>query len=93
MTGNAARLAQALALQQQGHLAEAAALCRQVLAREPHNSDAMHLLGLAAATVGDVPQALAAPTPPATPAPTPAPSASIDRDELILSDVPLPSTT
>jgi hypothetical protein len=35
MTGNTARLAQALALQQQGRLAEAAALCRQVLAGEP----------------------------------------------------------
>jgi len=59
MTGSSATVAQALALQQQGRFAEAAALCRQVLAREPRNSDAMHLLGLAAATAGDVPQALA----------------------------------
>ena len=59
MTGNTARLAQALELHQQGRLAEAAALCRQVLAGEPRNSDAMHLLGVTAATVGDVPQALA----------------------------------
>jgi tetratricopeptide (TPR) repeat protein len=59
MSGDKATVAQALALQQQGRLGEAAALCRQVLAREPRNSDAMHLLGLAAATAGDLPQALA----------------------------------
>ena len=46
MTGNSATVAQALALQQQGRLADAAALCREVLAREPRNSDAMHVLGL-----------------------------------------------
>src|SRR5262249_62227076 len=59
MAGNTATIAQAFALHQQGRLAEAASVCREVLAREPRNSDALHLLGLAAATLGDVPQALA----------------------------------
>jgi tetratricopeptide (TPR) repeat protein len=59
MSDSSATVAQALALQQQGRLAEAAAVCLEVLAREPRNSDAMHLLGLAAATAGDVRQALA----------------------------------
>ena len=59
MTGNSATVAQALALQQQGRLADAAALCREVLAREPRNSDAMHVLGLVAATAGDVQSAVA----------------------------------
>lgn len=54
-----ATVAQAVQLHQQGRVAEAASVCRQVLAREPRNSDAMHLLGLAAATFGDLPQALA----------------------------------
>jgi tetratricopeptide (TPR) repeat protein len=59
MAGNTATIAQALALHHQGRLAEAASVCREVLAREPRNSDALHLLGLAAANLGDVPQALA----------------------------------
>jgi Flp pilus assembly protein TadD len=59
MTGSTATVAQALALHQQGRFVESASVCREVLSREPRNSDAMHLLGLAAATLGDVPQALA----------------------------------
>ncbi len=59
MTADTATIAQAIALHQQGRSAEAASVCREVLAREPRNSEAMHLLGVAAATLGDVPQALA----------------------------------
>src|SRR5947207_418871 len=58
MTGNAATVAQALALHQQGRLAEAVPLYREVLTREPHNSDALHLLGLAVAALGALEQAL-----------------------------------
>ena len=56
MTGNAVTVAQALALHQQGRLAEAVPLYREVLTREPHNSDALHLLGLAVAALGDLEQ-------------------------------------
>jgi len=59
MTTTTSRIARALTLHQQGRAAEAAAVCREVLAREPRNSEALHLLGLSAATLGDVRQALA----------------------------------
>ena len=39
-------LEKALALHQQGHLARAAALYRKILARNPKNADALHLLGV-----------------------------------------------
>ena len=41
--------------------------------------------------ITDAPESLPAPIPPASPLPTIEPSATVDRDELILSDVPLPS--
>ena len=52
MTDNDSLLARANDLQQQGRLAEAVSLCREVLAREPRNCDALHLLGLLAARLG-----------------------------------------
>ncbi len=42
--------------------------------------------------IAEMPEALAAPLPPTTPVPASEPSATIDRDELILSDVPQPVT-
>jgi tetratricopeptide (TPR) repeat protein len=59
MSAEAARLAQGLALHQQGRLQEAVSVYREVLAREPRNSDALHLLGLAVAALGDMQQAVA----------------------------------
>jgi tetratricopeptide (TPR) repeat protein len=58
MSAEAARLAQALALHQQGRLREAVSLYREVLAREPRNSDALHLLAQAVAALGDMQQAV-----------------------------------
>src|SRR6266853_1002520 len=58
MISSAATLAQARTLHSQGRLAEAVSLCRAVLAREPFNGDALHLMGLAVAALGDTPQAL-----------------------------------
>ncbi|MBI2772629.1 MAG: tetratricopeptide repeat protein [Burkholderiales bacterium] len=49
---DAASLAAGLALHQAGRLAEAEAIYRQVLQAEPHNADALHLLGLLARQVG-----------------------------------------
>jgi tetratricopeptide (TPR) repeat protein len=46
------QLAHALNLQQQGRLAEAVSLYRQVLSQEPRNADALHLYGVALATMG-----------------------------------------
>src|SRR5579863_1203751 len=46
-------LTQARALHNQGRLPEAVALYRQVLTAEPRNSDALHLCGLAMASLGD----------------------------------------
>jgi len=46
------RSRQALALHNQGRPGEAVSLYREVLAREPLNSDALHLMGLAMATLG-----------------------------------------
>src|ERR1700730_17377751 len=58
MTSSAATLAQALTLHNQGRGAEAASLCREVLVREPLNGDALHLMGLAVAALGDAQQAV-----------------------------------
>ena len=54
----AAPFARALALHQRGELAQAGALYRQVLRAEPQHADALHLLGVVAAQVGN-PQAAA----------------------------------
>jgi protein O-GlcNAc transferase len=51
-------LVQALALHQKGRLAEAEALYRNVLAQEPGNADALHLLGVLNAQRGDPTTAL-----------------------------------
>ena len=58
MTRSSATLAQAHALHNQGRLAEAVSLYREVLATEPLNGDALHLMGLALVALGDAPQAL-----------------------------------
>jgi tetratricopeptide (TPR) repeat protein len=50
--GSSAELAQGYALQRQGRLAEAAALFQQVISREPHNGDALHLLGVTLGQMG-----------------------------------------
>jgi tetratricopeptide (TPR) repeat protein len=52
MTSSSARLEQAFELHRRGRLGEAAALCREVLAGEPGDADAMHLLGLIMAATG-----------------------------------------
>lgn len=49
----AARLQRAFSLHQQGQLGDAARLYEQVLAAEPSNFDALHLLGLTAHQSGD----------------------------------------
>ncbi len=51
-SNTSAHLAQGQALQRQGRLAEAAALFRQVLASEPRNADALHLLGITLGRMG-----------------------------------------
>jgi tetratricopeptide (TPR) repeat protein len=51
------QLAQAVKLDRQGRLAEAVAAYRQVLAGEPRNSDALHLLGIALARMGHTQEA------------------------------------
>src|SRR5260370_33885626 len=58
MISSAATLAQARTLHSQGRLVEAVSLCRDVLAREPFNGDALHLMGLAMAALGDTQQAV-----------------------------------
>jgi tetratricopeptide (TPR) repeat protein len=58
MISSSSTLAQARTLHNQGHLAEAVSLYREVLAREPLNGDALHLMGLAMAALGDAQQAL-----------------------------------
>jgi len=50
--GGGGDLAHGYALQRQGRLAEAAAVFRQVIAREPHNADALHLLGVTVGQMG-----------------------------------------
>jgi len=52
MTSSSAKLERALNLHRRGRLGEAAALYREVLADEPRNADAMHLLGLVMAALG-----------------------------------------
>src|SRR2546430_14015404 len=58
MISSNSKLAQARTLHNQGRLAEALSLYRDVLSREPFNGDALHLMGLAMAALGDAPQAL-----------------------------------
>ena|SRR5438105_12003202 len=58
MINSGATLAQARTLHSQGHLAEAVSMYREVLAREPLSGDALHLMGLAVAALGDAQQAL-----------------------------------
>lgn len=50
--GGGTELAQGYALQRQGRLTEAAAMFEQVLAREPRNADALHLLGVTLGQLG-----------------------------------------
>jgi tetratricopeptide (TPR) repeat protein len=58
MSESGARLEQALALHHEGRLAAAISLCREVLALEPANGAALHLLGLTVARAGDAQQAV-----------------------------------
>ena len=51
--GSGATLARALTLHNQGCVLEAVSVCREVLAREPLNSDALYLMDLAMATLWD----------------------------------------
>lgn len=51
--GSVSQLQLALALLQQGRLAQADAICRQVLAAEPREFHALHLLGIAALRRGE----------------------------------------
>lgn len=51
-------LARGYTLQQQGRLAEAAALFRQAIAREPQNGDALHLLGVTLGRMGQAQEAV-----------------------------------
>ncbi len=53
MIGSSATLAQARTLHSQGRLGEAVSIYREVLAREPLNGNALHLMGLAMAALGD----------------------------------------
>ncbi len=55
----ASLLQQALAAHQQGRLADAAALYEAVLAQDPRNPDALHLLGVVVAEGGDTARAAA----------------------------------
>src|SRR2546423_13416643 len=52
------RVAYALELHQRGRLAEAERTYRDVLEREPYNSDALHLLGVLLSQQGDARGAL-----------------------------------
>jgi len=52
LTGSNAQLERALELRLRGRLGEAATICRAVLADEPRNADAIHLLGLVMAAMG-----------------------------------------
>ncbi len=58
MRDSAATLARALELHNQGRPGEAASLCREVLAAEPLNGDALHVMGLSLLALGDTPQAV-----------------------------------
>jgi predicted O-linked N-acetylglucosamine transferase (SPINDLY family) len=48
----------ALNHQAAGRVAEAAAACQQILARQPENADALHILGMLAGQTGQLPQAV-----------------------------------
>ena len=50
---NDATFAEAMALHQCGRMAEAAALYRTILGRDPDHADSLHLLGLITAEQGD----------------------------------------
>lgn len=56
--GGGGALARAHALQQQGRLAEAAALLREMIAWEPRNGDALHLLGITSGQMGQPQEAV-----------------------------------
>lgn len=56
--GGGTELAKGHALQRQGRLAEAAAMFRQVIAREPRNGDALHLLGITLGRMGNAQEAV-----------------------------------
>jgi tetratricopeptide (TPR) repeat protein len=58
MIDSGAALTRAIGLHRQGRLDEAASLYQEVLAREPRNVDALHLLGLAMVTQGNPQQAV-----------------------------------
>ena len=51
-------LTRAIELHQQGRLADAIPLYQEVLAREPNNSDALHMAGLCLAALGQIPMAV-----------------------------------
>src|SRR2546430_12993863 len=53
-----ATLARALTLQNEGRVAEAVAMYRELLAREPLDGDALHLLGVAVARLGQTQEAV-----------------------------------
>src|SRR2546430_17717232 len=80
-----ATLARALTLQNEGRVAEAVAMYRELLAREPLDGDALHLLGVAVARLGQTQEAvrligaavqLQTPHPAGHPHPAKAPNAS-----------------
>jgi tetratricopeptide (TPR) repeat protein len=52
MTSSSVKLEQALSLHRRGRLSEAASAYKEVLAGEPRNADALHLLGLVMAAMG-----------------------------------------
>ena len=58
MADSGATLARARAAHDQGRLTEAVPLYREVLAREPGNTDALQLLGRAMAALGQTQQAV-----------------------------------
>lgn len=57
MTEQAAKLAQAIDLHTRGELDAAAALYLQIIRAEPHNFDALHMLGVYSLQTGDLPSA------------------------------------
>ena len=56
--GSEARFADAVAFHEAGRMAEAEALYRVILNAEPHNADALHLLGLVHFQTGRAEQAI-----------------------------------
>ena len=59
LSGGSTQLARGHALQQQGRLAEAAAAFRELLNEQPHNAQALHLLGITVGQMGRPQEALA----------------------------------